>query len=86
MSSQTPQHPTFEEARILLMVVALSSMALMCRDRAREAHQGAAVATTQKLRVFWDEMERRWLVLAEGYEISHDMHSIVRNRRNERMH
>jgi hypothetical protein len=86
MSSQTPKHPTFEEARIPLMVVALSPMALMCRDRAREAHQGAAVATTRKLRGFWDEMERRWLVLAEGYEIPHVMHSFVRNRRNERMH
>jgi hypothetical protein len=68
------------------MLVGVSPMASMCRDRAREAHRGEVAATNQKLRGFWHKMELRWLVLAEGYEISHIMHSCVRNRRNERLH
>jgi hypothetical protein len=68
------------------MLVAVSPMATMCRDRAREAHRGEVAATNQKLRGFWHQMEHRWLVLAERYEMSHIMHSCVRNRRNERLH
>lgn len=68
------------------MVAALSPMGSMCRARAREARRGADVATTRQLRGFWHEMERRWLILARGYEMSQVMHAIASKRRNGTLH
>jgi hypothetical protein len=69
-----------------LMFVAVSPMVSMCRDRAREAHQGAADAADQKIRGFWQEMEHHWLSLAEGYEMSDIAHAFAHDRRNGRLH
>jgi len=57
-----------------------------CAARAREAPQGAADATDQKIRGFWHEIEHHWLILAEGYETSHIAHGFPRNRRDGRLH
>jgi hypothetical protein len=67
------------------MFVAVSPMVAMCRDRAR-SHQGATDAFDQEIRGFWQEMEHRWLILAEGYETSHIAHGVPRNRRGGRLH
>jgi CheY-like chemotaxis protein len=68
------------------MFVAVSPMVAMCRDRAREAHQGAADAIDQKIRGFWQEMEHHWLILADDYETSHIAHEFPRSRRDGRLH
>ena len=68
------------------MFVAVSPMVSMCRDRAREAHQGAADAADQKIRGFWQEMEHHWLSLAEDYEMSDIVHAFPHIRRSGRLH
>jgi hypothetical protein len=51
------------------MLLALSPMVAVALERAQEARERAAAAAEEDERHFWREMERRWMKLAQSYEV-----------------
>ncbi len=50
------------------MLQALSPMVSVALTRAQEARDRASAASMGRDRRFWQEMERRWMKLAQSYE------------------
>ena len=51
------------------MLLALSPMVAVALTLAQEARDSAAAATSAEEQDFWREMERRWMTLAQSYEM-----------------
>ncbi len=52
------------------MLKALSPKVLVALTRAQEAREQATTANVGGDRRFWRELERRWMLLAQSYEVT----------------
>jgi hypothetical protein len=68
------------------MLLSLSPMVAVALERAQEAREWAAAATDQDDRQFWREMERRWMVLAQSYELAERTDTYLAELRLKKLH
>ena len=68
------------------MLLALSPMVAVALTRAQEARDSAAAATSAEEQDFWREMERRWMKLAQSYEMAERTEAFLAELRRKALH
>jgi hypothetical protein len=59
------------------MLQALSPMVAVALARAQEARERATAAGPGQDRQFWLEMERRWMMLAQSYQMTERVNALL---------
>jgi hypothetical protein len=65
------------------MLQALSPMVAVALRRAQEARDQAAATTGGTDLLFWREMERQWVKLAQSYEMAERLHAFITEQRKK---